>query len=390
MGLYFDEKRIERIISGRKEVLESVKRDRTIIINEDFEEIFKQQKHGNDGVNPVTNRVIYHNLVFQNYQFNKCKCQNVEFNQCLFISCDFLSCSFQNVKFDNCHFCDKFHDPIAIDPLLIIDINWVSGCLFDKTSFTDVEFVGESIAFSIFLDTIFQNAKISYLSIINSIFYACNFNCIFSCLGFENTSFLNTKRFFVRVYETKGFIIDRFTNFHCAKLKEEHNKIRLYKERSMTYSAISELYMTLGYRDRSAEYDYYAKRNEGESYTVVYRMRSRLIDALCGFGERPSHTFICIVLSILLFGIFYLFSGFAINERVINGMTVWSTLPSFIGIIKLYCHSVFFSVTTFSTVGYGNYVPVGAVSSTLAAIQMLMGIFLTALWTGCIFRKMAR
>lgn len=39
---------------------------------------------------------------------------------------------------------------------------------------------------------------------------------------------------------------------------------------------------------------------------------------------------------------------------------------------------------------YGNYVPLGAYSSLLAAVHMFMVVGLCALWTGCIFRKLSR
>ena len=51
---------------------------------------------------------------------------------------------------------------------------------------------------------------------------------------------------------------------------------------------------------------------------------------------------------------------------------------------------MFFSVTTFSTVGYGNYVPLGTSSMIFSAIHMILGVGLCALWTGCMLRKLLR
>ena len=59
-------------------------------------------------------------------------------------------------------------------------------------------------------------------------------------------------------------------------------------------------------------------------------------------------------------------------------------------IICDYGKCLFFSITTFSTVGYGNYVPLGAVSMVVSGIHMIIGVCLCALWTGCIFRKISR
>ena len=61
--------------------------------------------------------------------------------------------------------------------------------------------------------------------------------------------------------------------------------------------------------------------------------------------------------------------------------------------IKVICDygkCLFFSITTFSTVGYGNYVPLGICSMFVSGLHMFVGVSLCALWTGCIFRKISR
>lgn len=111
---------------------------------------------------------------------------------------------------------------------------------------------------------------------------------------------------------------------------------------------------------------------------------------LCGYGERPLFTMVSMIVSILVFALIYMFTGFSTGNQQIFLNTVIEAWPHLTQILKYYGHSVFFSVTTFSTVGYGNYVPVGEISSCLAAVQMIIGISLSALWTGCVFRKIAR
>ena len=154
--------------------------------------------------------------------------------------------------------------------------------------------------------------------------------------------------------------------------------------------AISRLFESNGYSNISGEYYYQSKLVEKGSLKFASKLLSHCAHALCGYGERPINTFACIVISILVFAIIYVFSGFKMGEEMININSVINLWPNVSEIIKLFGHSLFFSITTFSTVGYGNYVPVGSISLIVAGIQMLVGVSLTALWTGCIFRKITR
>lgn len=99
---------------------------------------------------------------------------------------------------------------------------------------------------------------------------------------------------------------------------------------------------------------------------------------------------ICIAVSIILFAIAYLFTGFQIGQEIISLSKLIESNVEVMELAKAFGHSMFFSVTSFSTVGYGNYVPIGSMSLIISGVQMLVGVSLTALWTGCIFRKITR
>ena len=102
------------------------------------------------------------------------------------------------------------------------------------------------------------------------------------------------------------------------------------------------------------------------------------------------NTLVCIGASIVLWALVYLLAGFEIDHEVLCLSELIASNSPITEIIKAFGHSLFFSITTFSTVGYGNYVPAGAFSLIASGVQMLVGVSLTALWTGCIFRKITR
>jgi inward rectifier potassium channel len=55
-----------------------------------------------------------------------------------------------------------------------------------------------------------------------------------------------------------------------------------------------------------------------------------------------------------------------------------------------YGRSFFFSVETFSTIGFGNIVPVGAAAHALVTIEALVGLLWLALSTGLVFSRFSR
>lgn len=139
----------------------------------------------------------------------------------------------------------------------------------------------------------------------------------------------------------------------------------------------------------AGEYIYCAKTTEGQALTGIPYVGSWIQRWSCGYGERPSYVFLVICLQSFVFALFYLFTGIIAWEELINYNLLDGSL--FGGEVVLdYLRCLFFSVTTYTTVGYGNFVPIGTASMTISCAQMLTGLCLSALWTGCILRKISR
>lgn len=135
---------------------------------------------------------------------------------------------------------------------------------------------------------------------------------------------------------------------------------------------------------------YFTKKIELKALHGLKRIKSVIALMLCGYGERPSFTFYTMIVSILLFGIIYMFAGIHIGDGIPDIRYPLSKTVGIKQILGDFGRCTFFSLTTFSTVGYGNYVPLGPVGMIVSGVQMIWGVSLCALWTGCIFRKIAR
>jgi inward rectifier potassium channel len=90
-----------------------------------------------------------------------------------------------------------------------------------------------------------------------------------------------------------------------------------------------------------------------------------------------------------------------------RGLSPWNSLSlyhalltmswaSFLFVVSLsyvalnFLRSFFFSVETFSTIGYGHVVPVGLAANALVAVEALVGLLWLALATGIVFARFSR
>ncbi len=117
----------------------------------------------------------------------------------------------------------------------------------------------------------------------------------------------------------------------------------------------------------------------------LQRIISQIVDWFCGYGERPLNVVLFSLLLIGLSAIFYFFLGIQSGEKVVQ-INLSSTLyTNFISFLEC----LYFSVVTFTTLGYGDLVPIGA-SRPLAAFEAFTGNFTIALFVVVFVKKMTR
>ena len=94
-----------------------------------------------------------------------------------------------------------------------------------------------------------------------------------------------------------------------------------------------------------------------------------------GFGEKPYRAFLSALFMIFLSSVVFYFS----EQLVYQGNVV---IPS-------YFDSLYFSVVTFSTLGYGDYHSIGKIR-LIAMVEALSGLFLVPLFLVALTRKYLR
>jgi len=116
------------------------------------------------------------------------------------------------------------------------------------------------------------------------------------------------------------------------------------------------------------------------------RAISYLVDIFCGYGEKP----IRVVLFSLAFIVFcaacYFFAAGVIYQGQELGL---NTRFSLMENLNHFISCLYFSVVTFTTLGYGDVTPVGA-TRAIAAVEAFAGSFTMALYVVVFVKKMTR
>jgi hypothetical protein len=115
------------------------------------------------------------------------------------------------------------------------------------------------------------------------------------------------------------------------------------------------------------------------------RLWSKMADLICGYGEVPGRVFAFASMVILLSAAVYLFGGIAGLHGPIAVDPEASLLDNFLTFLTC----VYFSVVTFTTVGYGDIHPEGWVRAC-AVLEAFTGAFSISLFVVVFVKRMTR
>lgn len=106
------------------------------------------------------------------------------------------------------------------------------------------------------------------------------------------------------------------------------------------------------------------------------RFFMKMADVSCGYGEKVVNIFMFSLLVIILNAILYTFTGITDGD-VVYRITADSSLWE---IIEIFGLMSYYSIVTFTTLGYGDLTPVSNFTRFFAGIEAFMGAFLVALF----------
>lgn len=117
----------------------------------------------------------------------------------------------------------------------------------------------------------------------------------------------------------------------------------------------------------------------------VNRISSKIVDIFCGYGEDPLRVVLFSWALIFFSAIFYYFFGLRFGGE----FHIFSLDQSLSENISFFFECLYYSVVTFTTLGYGDFIPIG-VSRAVAALEAFTGSFTIALFVVVFVKKMTR
>lgn len=115
------------------------------------------------------------------------------------------------------------------------------------------------------------------------------------------------------------------------------------------------------------------------------RLFSKIVDIFCGYGESPTRVVLFSWIAIILFGLLYFLLGINDGGQLLS----WNSEQTLKENISQLMTCLYFSVVTFTTLGYGDLTPIGY-ARVLAAIEAFIGSFTLALFVVVFVKKMTR
>lgn len=313
------------------------------------------------------------NMSFKYNVFKGCNFNNIKFYNCKFIGNIFYNCKFKNISFENCDFYTSQDD-----------INIFNS----KTSFMNSYFKNCNIEKSVFQNISLNNIYFIHSNMKNIIFNdiymdkVCISDCDCRSLKIINPE-INELKFddsFLTKFDEYTFIDEIKVNKNYKKTYETAFKV--YREFATKFEANRLI-------DNSDEYYYRSKVMENKYLTGNKKMKSYIYWLLCGYGERPTYALITSIEIVLVFAIIYMITGLNMGGYVIDYTMMLEFGIAMPNLIPDFMKSLYFSIVTFTTVGYGDITPVG-MSVFLSGLEMLLGVTMVGVWTATLARKITR
>lgn len=332
---------------------------------------------GNDDAGAEWEFTKVENTRFYFCMFDSCSFSNIKFINCLFIGCTFSQCFTLNygIVFEECNFSKNDTDKNSIDDMF----SYFRFCELT------VKFTKCDMTLNIFSKTNFYFSHFIENKMFDIIMVDCGFDIttLKDC-DLRNAKIINTK--FIKFSledEGRGTKVNRSTyfgkiNFNKKDPRELANAVDMY-------FALKQLFLDNKISDLYGEYFYLYKKTEMQTLRGFSRLLSVISYLICGYGERPFYSLIVSLGMVFVCGNLYYFFGLHTH----SGILVFNALNSFNAMLDGLYQCYHFSLVTFSTVGYGNVIPVGA-SIIVNEIEMVCAIILVGIWVSTLVRKMVR
>lgn len=316
---------------------------------------------------------IIKNIIFIYNIFTNCKFKNIEFYNCTFYGNEFLGCSFRNVKFINCNFYNQK------ECILIFN---------KKTVFMDCEFKNCNMEKSLFENIDLHNTRFKNTNLKGSIFKNVYMNKVYiSDCDLRSCNIINPD---IEEFEFEDDYITKFDEYTFI------DKIKIDKKYKKSYEIAFKVYKSVALKfeanrlfNNAGEYYYISKCMQYKYSKGLSKFKLAIFWLLCGYGERPTFALVTSIEIVLIFAILYMITGLNTGSYEINYSKFIFNELYLANFNEDFMKSLYFSIVTFTTVGYGDITP-KSLSILLSGLEMFLGVTMVGIWTATLARKITR
>lgn len=334
---------------------------------------FENKLIGNSDKNNLRKIKILTDIEFKYNIFRNCKFNNIKFNNCCFLGTSFLNCNFKNISFENCFFSNLSGDISIFNNKTNFKNCYFKSCYMENSVFQNVNFYSVSFIHTNLKNSIFSEIHMDKVYITDS-------DCrSLKILGPD-----------INEFKFDDNLLTKFDEYtFIDKIKVDKNYKKTYEIASKVYMEFASKFEANRLMNNCGEYYYLSKCMENKSLSGISKIKSSIFWILCGYGERPTYALITSLEIILIFAIIYMITGISIGGYIIDYRLALEYGLPMPDLISDFMQSLYFSIVTFTTVGYGDITPIGS-SIVLSGIEMLLGATMIGVWTATLARKITR
>ncbi|MFY8299538.1 ion channel [Pseudoalteromonas sp. SS15] len=229
------------------------------------------------------------------------------------------------------------------------------------------------------------NNKIENASLMKADLHDANLHCC----KLSNSNLLGIKLNNTRIdnIDLSGKLQQENEASLAAKEKRTEDAADFFLQSEETYRTLRKGAEQQGLFEMAGNYTYKELRMRHYQYPTHSKKRfmSAAVDLLCGYGEKPANV-IRFSLSMIVFcALMYFLFGISYQDEVLS----INFSQSFSDNISALLNSFYFSVVTFTTLGYGDITPIGF-SRFIATVEAFTGSFSLALFVVVFVKRMTR
>lgn len=284
-----------------------------------------------------------------------------------------------NFDYEKLKFCEaKFKDEVDFSNFIFKNsIDFTNTQFESYVNFKESTFLGNCI----FNKTIFNSKYIK-----EQIFQKSDFNgqklIVEKCVNFprlDGIVFSPYTKFILKdtYYNEDNSICGR-NNYKIAriqaKITEDNDNIGYYYYNERNYAS------------------YFLKREKYNGFKdyLVNDFFDFLSKHFIGYGQRATKLLLTSFFIISLFAFIYLFTGIKTLDYGLIKLNLLNNTNSLNELVIFYMEAWYFSMITFSTVGYGDIIVFGILGKILVCIEVFLGITIHATWTSILFSRMIK